>query len=198
LIELIKELREKTGAGVMECRKALLEAKGDLQKAMQIIKEKGMEIALKKAERVVKEGRIEAYVHLGEKLGVLVEINCETDFVARNDLFKKLCRDIAMQIAATNPTYIKSEDIPEKVLEEEKKKFKENFSGDKNEFSKKWEEYLNKFKKEKCLLEQPFIKDEKITVKEYIHSVIAQFGENIQIRRFTRYQLGEYGEEAKI
>ncbi|MGE4357010.1 MAG: translation elongation factor Ts [Candidatus Omnitrophota bacterium] len=191
MIDLIKELREKTGAGVMECRKALLESKGDLNKAMQIIKERGMEVALKKSDREVKEGRIEAYVHLGDKLGVIVEINCETDFVARNDLFKKMCRDIAMQIAASNPSYIKPEDIPEEILKEEKKNFEANFSGDKKELSKQWEEHLKHFLKEKCLLEQPFIKDEKITVKEYINSVIAKFGENIQIRRFTRYQLGE-------
>ncbi|MCM8778496.1 MAG: elongation factor Ts [Candidatus Omnitrophica bacterium] len=189
MMELIKQLREKTGAGVLECRRALMESKGDINKAIQIIKEKGMEIALQKAERVAKEGRIEAYIHFGEKLGVLVEINCETDFVARNELFKKLCRDIAMQIAATDPVYIKPEDIPEEILDEEKKKFKDNFSGSNDDFSKEWEDYLNRFKKEKCLLEQPFIRDERITVREYINSVIAQFGENIQVRRFTRYQL---------
>lgn len=191
MVELIKQLREKTGAGVMECRRALMEAKGDFNKAVQIIKERGVEIALKKADRQVKEGKIEAYVHLGEKLGVLVEVNCETDFVARNELFKKLCRDIAMQIAATNPIYIKPEDISPEVLKEERRNFEENFSGDKKEISKRWEEHLEKFKKEKCLLEQPFIKDEKISIREYINSVIAQFGENIQVRRFIRYQLGD-------
>ncbi|MCM8783958.1 MAG: elongation factor Ts [Candidatus Omnitrophica bacterium] len=191
MIDLIKELREKTGAGVMDCRRALIESKGDFNKAVQIIKERGIEIALKKSERQVKEGRVEAYVHLGDKLGVIVEINCETDFVARNELFKKMCRDVAMQIAAANPSYIKAEDIPQDVLKEEKKNFELGFSGDKKELSKQWEEYLSKFLKEKCLLEQPFIKDEKITVREYINSMIAQFGENIQVRRFTRYQLGE-------
>ncbi|MCM8765792.1 MAG: elongation factor Ts [Candidatus Omnitrophica bacterium] len=191
MIELIKELREKTGAGVMECRRALIESKGDINRAMQIIKERGMEIALKKSAREVKEGRIEAYTHLGERLGVLVEINCETDFVARNDLFKRLCRDIAMQIAASNPIYIRPEDIPEEILAEEKKRFKDSFGEGRSDFSKAWEDYLNRFKKEKCLLEQPFIKDEKISVREYINSVIAQFGENIQVRRFTRYQLGD-------
>jgi elongation factor Ts len=191
-IDLIKELRDKTGAGVMECRKALVQANGDLNKAAQILREKGVEGALKKANREVKEGLIESYVHLGGKIGVMVEVNCETDFVARNELFKKLCRDIAMQIAAASPTYIRAEDVPKEIVEKEKEAFKETLKNKSQiDVDKFWEERLNQFNRTHCLLEQPFIRDEKQTIKDYLNSVIAQFGENIQVRRFVRYQLGE-------
>ncbi len=192
MVDMIKELREKTGAGVMECRRALIESKGDFSKAVQIIKEKGLEIALKKSSRQVRDGQVEAYVHLGGKLGVLVEINCETDFVARNELFKKLCRDIAMQIAAANPAYIKADDVPEEVIDKERESLKEGLKGKcGQDFDKAWESHFARFKQSSCLLEQLFIRDEKVTVGDYVNSIIAQFGENIQIRRFVRYQLGE-------
>jgi elongation factor Ts len=190
-VDLIKELRNKTGAGVMDCRRALLESKGDFDKAVCILKEKGMEIAQKKSSRDVKEGLIESYIHLGGKLGVLLEVNCETDFVARNENFKKLCKDIAMQIAAANPLYINSEDIPAEILEKEKNTFTDSLrSKSKENIEKNWETHLTKFKKASCLMEQSFIRDEKITIKDYVNSIIAQFGENIRIKRFMRYQLG--------
>ncbi len=191
-VDLIKELREKTGAGVMDCRRAVRDAKGDFDKAVQVIKEKGLEMALKKSTRIAKEGLIEAYVHLGGKIGVLLEINCETDFVARNELFKKLCRDVAMQIAAVNPLYVGAEDVPKEILENEKKELSITLKGkSQQEINKAWDTHLVQFNKTKCLLEQPFIRDEKLTIRDYLNSVISQFGENIKIRRFIRYQLGE-------
>ncbi len=190
-VDLIKELRNKTGAGVMDCRRALLESKGDFDKAACILKEKGIEIAQKKSARDVKEGLVESYIHLGGKLGVLLEVNCETDFVARNENFKKLCKDIAMQIAAANPLYINFEDIPEEILEKEKSILTDSLkSKSKEDIKKSWETHLNKFRQASCLMEQSFIRDEKITIKDYVNSIIAQFGENIRIKRFMRYQLG--------
>lgn len=190
-VDLIKELRDKTGAGVMDCRRALLESKGDFDKAVCILKEKGIEIAQKKSSREVREGLVESYIHLGGKLGVLLEVNCETDFVARNENFKKLCKDIAMQIAAANPLYINSEDVPVEILEKERTILTDSLkSKRKEDIEKNWETHLAKFKQASCLMEQAFIRDEKITIKDYINSVIAQFGENIRIKRFIRYQLG--------
>lgn len=191
-INLVKQLHEKTRAGVMECRRALVDSKGDFNKAVQILREKGVEIAAKKSLREAKEGIIEAYVHLGAKIGVLVEVNCETDFVARNEVFRKLCRDLAMQIAATNPTYIRVEDVPKDIWEKEKQVFKETLSDESiHNFEEAWKTHVSQFKRIHCLLEQAFIRDEKLTVKDYLNSVIAQFRENIRIRRFVRYQLGE-------
>lgn len=166
----IQKLREQTSAGVMDCKQALEEAKGDMVKAIQVLREKGKAVALKKSSRQAKEGRIEAYVHLHNKIGVLVEVNCETDFVSRCEEFKRFTRDLAMQIAALNPLYLKKEDVPESVIEEQKGR-------------------LEDFYKESCLLEQPFIKDQTKTIRDYLTEVIAKVGENIIIRRFVRFQL---------
>ena len=168
----IQRLREQTNAGVMDCKRALEKAKGDFAKAIQALREKGRITAVKKSTRQTKEGRIEAYVHLHNKIGVLVEINCETDFVSRCAEFKALAKDLAMQIAALNPVYIKREDIPSKVTAENQGR-------------------LEDFCKESCLLEQAFIKDQTKTVADYLTEVIAKVGENIVVRRFMRYQLGE-------
>ncbi|MCM8797260.1 MAG: translation elongation factor Ts [Candidatus Omnitrophica bacterium] len=170
-VELIKELRNMTSASVAHCKKALEEAGGDLQKAVQLLRKQGLEIAAKKQDRIAKEGRIETYVHMGNKIGVLLEVNCESDFVARNEEFSRFTKDLAMQIAASCPLYIKREDVPAEVLE--------------HEISKE------EFYKNHCLLEQPFIKDPAITIKDYLGSIIAKLGENIVIRRFIRYKLGE-------
>ena len=171
----VKELRARTDAGIMDCKDALREAKGNLEEAMNFLLRKGKALASRKTGRLTKQGVIESYVHLGSKIGVLVEINCETDFVARNSKFKEFARDIAMQIAASSPLFVKRESIPSGEIDEQKM--------DKQHI----EEYLKRV----CLLEQPFIKDPKISVKDYLSSVIAKVGENILIRRFTRFQLGE-------
>lgn len=190
----IKELRGKTGAGVMDCKRALEEAGGDMEKAIEVLRRKGIEIAGKKTTRATKEGLIASYIHFGGKIGVLVEVNCETDFVARTEEFKELVKNITMQIAASNPKYIKREDIPSEVLEKEKNFYRQQYSSKPEAVREKIVEgKLSKFFSEVCLLDQPFIRNPDITVKEYIDSMIAKVGENIQIRRFTRYQLGEEG-----
>jgi len=168
----IQKLRQVSGAGIMNCKHALEAAKGDFDKAVQDLRKKGITIAAKKSSRSAKEGRIESYVHLHNKIGVLVEVNCETDFVSRCEEFKKLTRDLAMQIVALDPLYLKREDVPEKVIAEHKDR-------------------LEDFYKETCLLEQPFIKDDKRSVKDCLTEVVAKVGENIIVRRFVRFRLGE-------
>jgi elongation factor Ts len=170
-LELIKELRKKTSASISDCRKALEESGADITRAEELLRKRGLEIAAAKKDRVAKEGRIEAYVHLGNKIGVLLEVDCETDFVARNSDFCRFTKDVAMQIAACNPTYIKREDVPKDVIEKQKDK--------------------ELFFKDNCLLEQVFIKDLNLTIKDYLASLVAKIGENIVIRRFTRYKVGE-------
>jgi len=170
-VEVIKELRDKTSASITDCKKVLEEAGGDKHKALELLRKRGLEIAAKKQGRVAKEGRIEAYIHLGNKIGVLLEVDCETDFVARNSDFAQFTKDVAMQIAALSPTYIKKEDVPQEELKHHKDK--------------------ELFYKEYCLLEQAFIKDPGLSVKDYLTSVIAKMGENIVIRRFMRYKVGE-------
>lgn len=198
MLDAVRILRDKTNAGIMDCKHALKEANGDIEKAIEILRKKGKASASKKAGRVAKEGCIESYIHMGGKIGVLVEINCETDFVARNSEFKRLVRDIAMQIAASKPSCLNIGDIPKKVIEKEKEIYREQIlSNEKNR--KKPEEAINKiidsklqkFYEETCLLEQPFIKDQKLKVKDLIEQAIVTLGENIVIRRFARYQLGE-------
>ena len=169
-VDAIKELREMTSCGVIECKKALEEAKGDFNKAKDILIRRGLEIAAKKGSREAKEGRIEAYIH-SNKIGALIEVNCETDFVAHNEDFGRFAKDMAMQIVASAPKYVRREDIPEAVLKEQKK--------------------VDEFAKEVCLMEQPFIKDPKITVKDYLNSLIASIGENIFISRFIRFKVNE-------
>lgn len=193
-MNLIKELREKTGAGVMDCKKALISANGDIEKAIEILRKEGIALAEKKSVRLAKDGRIESYIHPGNKLGVLVEINCETDFVARTDEFKTLAKEIAMHIAASNPKYISIEDIPEEVLEKEKEIYAtqaKNEGKPLHVIDKIVQGRLEKFYQEVCLLEQPWIRDPEKKIKEVINDAIARLGENIIIKRFVRFELGK-------
>jgi len=190
--EMIKELRQLTGAGVLDCKKALEEAGGDMEKAAEILKEKGLAAAAKKANRVAADGRVEAYVHTGNKLGALIEVSCETDFVARTEEFRTLCHDLAMQVAAANPRWVSREDIPPEVIEAEKEAYRKQLA-DQNKpehiIERIIEGKLAKFYQENCLLEQPFIKDEEKTIQELVTEAIARLGENIVIRRFARFQI---------
>jgi len=192
--KLVKELRDKTGAPMMDCKKALEKAIGDLDKALDYLREHGMAKASEKAGRMTREGLIYSYIHPGEKLGVLLEINCESDFVARTDDFRSLAKDVAMQVAATNPLAIKREEIPANLLEKEKEIYKaQALQEGKPEkiLEKIVQGKLDKFFQESCLLEQPFIKDEDRTVKQRIDETIAKLGENITVKRFARFRLGE-------
>jgi elongation factor Ts len=191
---VVKELREKTGAGMMDCKKALAETAGDVQKAVDYLRQKGLAAATKKADRVAADGAVAAYVHAGGKLGALVEINCETDFVARTTEFQALLKDIAMQVAAANPRYVRREEIPEAELAKEKTIYRQQAleSGKPEKIVDKIVEgKMERFYSEICLLEQSFIKDQDKKVSEIINDAIARLGENIQIRRFARYHLGE-------
>lgn len=191
--ELVKELRQRTGIGMMECKKALQESSGDIEKAITILRKKGHARAKDKMNRETAEGVIGSYIHLNGKLGVLVEVNCESDFVARNKEFQELVKNIAMHIAAANPQYVNSEEIPPDVLEKEKEIIREQFK-DSNKppqiIEKIVEGKLNKYYEEVCLMEQPYIKDDKISVKQLLASFIAKFGENTRVRRFVRFELG--------
>lgn len=190
--EQIKLLREKTNAGFMDCKKVLIETNGDIEKAIAELRKKGLAVAAKRASRTAKQGCIQSYIHLGGKIGVLVEVNCETDFVARNEQFKEFVKDVAMQIAASNPQYLKIEDVPQEVIEKEKEIIVSQAKGKQaNVIEKMAAGKLNKFYQEVCLLEQPYVKDDKIKIKDYLNSIIAKIGENIIIRRFSRYELGE-------
>lgn len=191
---LVKELRERTGAGMMDCKKALSATDGDLEKAIDFLREKGLAAAAKKAGRVAAEGLVEAYIHGGGRIGVLVEVNCETDFVAKTDAFKELVKDIAMHIAATNPSYLKREEVPTAEIEHEQAVLAEqarNEGKPEKIIEKMVAGRIEKYYKEVCLMEQPFVKDPDKTISDLITESIAKIGENISIRRFTRYQLGE-------
>lgn len=193
-MDLIKELREKTGAGVMDCKKALISANGDLDKAIEILRKEGIAVAEKKGARVAKEGRIESYIHPGSKIGVLVEINCETDFVARTDEFRNLAKEIAMQIAASSPRYISPSDVPQDVLDKEKEIYTtqaRNEGKPERVIDRIVEGRIEKFYQEVCLLEQSWIRDPEKRIKDLIHETIARLGENIVIRRFVRFELGK-------
>jgi len=193
--KIVKELRDKTSAGMMDCKKALQEANGDFEKAEEALKKKGLAIADKKASRIATEGIVEAYIHMGGKLGVLVEVNCETDFVARRSEFQELARNIAMQIAACPQVqYINGADIPPEVAEKEKKTemAKDDLGNKPQDIKEKIVEgRIQKKLKEMVLVDQPFIKDSSITIEELVKQNIAAIGENIQIRRFERFVLGE-------
>lgn len=193
--KIVKELREKSGAGMMDCKKALQESQGDLEKAMESLKQKGLASAIKKADRIASEGLIESYIHMGGKLGVMVELNCETDFVARNPDFQNLARNIAMQIAACpSVQYIKMEDIPEDTIQREKEleSGKEDLINKPAEIKNKIiEGRIQKRLKETVLLEQPFIRDTEIVIADLVKQHISRLGENIQVRRFQRFNLGE-------
>jgi len=191
---MVKRLREMTGAGILDCRKALEETGGDFEKAIDYLREKGLARAARKLERTAREGLVVAYVHPGNRVGVLLELNCETDFVARTPEFQQLAHDLLLQIAATSPRYIRREEIPAEVLEHERQIYlKEALNAGKPPHiaEKIAESRLNRFIQEVCLLEQPFIKDEDRTVGQVIMETIARVGENIVVRRFTRYELGE-------
>jgi len=190
----VKELRQRTGAGIMDCKAALQEAKGDIEAAIDYLRRKGLSAAAKKAGRVATEGQITSYIHAGGKLGVLVEINCETDFVARTEDFQSFTKNIAMHIAAANPQYIRREEIPPEVLEREKGIYRtQALETGKPEkvIDKIVEGKLERFFSEVCLLEQTYIKDTERTTKEVVDEMVAKLGENIAIRRFSRFQLGE-------
>ncbi len=193
-VSRVQELREKTGAGILDCRKALVETGGDIRQAMVWLREKGLAMARKKADRATHEGVIGSYIHPGSKLGVLVEINCETDFVARTEDFQELVKNVAMQVAAAGPLYLTRESIPPDIIEREKGIYlaQARESGKPAPVLERIAEgKLEKFFSEVCLLEQPFVKDSEITVRELLNQKIAKLGENITIRRFTRYRLGE-------
>jgi len=190
--ELVKNLREKTGAGMMECKKALTGSNGDFEKAVDLLRQKGLASAVKKAGRTASEGLVESYIHMG-KLGTMIEVNCETDFVAKTDDFKELAKDIAMHIAAANPLYLTREDVPQEVLEREKEIYKAQVAGKPAQVVEKIiEGKLEKFFSDTCLVDQIFIKDpdQKKKVKDLVTEKIAKLGENIIIRRFARFQLG--------
>ena len=191
---MVKELRESTGAGMMDCKKALNETNGDMEKAVDYLREKGLAAAAKKASRIASEGLVEAYIHGAGRIGVLLEVNCETDFVAKTDDYKSLVKDIAMQIAAANPSYVSREEVPEEILNHEREILRAqalNEGKPANIVEKMIEGRLKKFYQEACLLEQTFIKDPDKTITQLITERVAKIGENISVRRFTRYQLGE-------
>ncbi len=191
---MVKELRERTGAGMMDCKKALQETNGDMDKAVDYLREKGLAAAAKKSGRIAAEGVVESYIHMGGRIGVLVEVNCETDFVAKTDEFKTFAKDIAMHIAAARPEYVQREEIPEEVLEHERGLYRQialNEGKPEHIIDKIVEGRIDRFCKEVCLLEQPYVKDPDITVGELITSMIAKIGENISVRRFARFERGE-------
>lgn len=191
--ELIKELREKTQVGILDCKKALVECDGDVEKAADFLRKKGLAKASKKMGRTASEGTISSYIHNNSKIGVLLELNCETDFVAKNADFQELSKELCMQIAATNPLYVDIDDIPDEEIEREKEIYREQLKDSgkpENVLDKIIEGKLKKYYTEVCLLEQEYIKDSGVVIKEIIKSKIATYGENITVGRFTRYQIG--------
>ncbi|MCI5675057.1 MAG: translation elongation factor Ts [Ezakiella sp.] len=190
---MVKELREKTGVGMLDCKKALVETNGDIDKAVDYLREKGLSKAAKKASRIAAEGIVESYIH-GGRIGVLVEVNSETDFVAKNDEFKQFVKDIAMQVAATNPLCVTREEVPQEKIEHEKEVLKQqalNEGKPENIVEKMVEGRIEKYYKEVVLLDQPFIKDPDKSIQDLLTDLITKIGENIKIRRFTRYEVGE-------
>ena len=191
-LENVKKLRFKTSAGMMECKEALKEADGDIDKAVELLRKKGVAKAAKKSSRVTGQGIIETYVHTGGRIGVMLEVNCETDFVARNNEFKKAARDLAMQVAAANPIYVSRDDIPSDAIEKEKDIFRSQIKDKpKDVIEKIVDGKLEKYFSEVCLIEQPYIKDPEVKIKELITQLIAKTGENISVKRFARYEVGE-------
>lgn len=191
---MVKELRERTGAGMMDCKNALVAMDGDMEKAIDELRTKGLAKAAKKASRVASEGVVISYIHGGGRIGVLVEVNCETDFVAKTDQFKELAHNIAMQIAAASPDYVIREEVPESEINREKEVLKaQALEEGKPEkvVEKMVEGRIEKYYKEHCLMEQPYIKDPDKTIKDLLHETIAKIGENINVRRFARYEVGE-------
>jgi len=196
---VVKTLRDKTGAGIMDCKQALQEAKGDMAEAEKILRKKGIAVAGKKAGRTANEGCIASYIHHGSRLGVLVEVNCETDFVARTDSFREFVKDITQHIAATNPSCIRREDVLAAVVESEKEIYRAQIKDKPPQAVEKIVAgKLEKFYSTVCLLEQPFVKNPEVTVNDHLTATIAQLGENIVVRRFIRWQLGEEIGEQKV
>lgn len=195
--EQVKQLRDKTGAGMMDCKAALTEAGGDMEKAIELLRKKGLASAAKRAGRAAKDGVIGHYIHMGGKIGVLVEVNCETDFVARTENFQSLAREIAMHIAAASPVYVRREDIPADVLEKEKEIYRAQFAGQNKPpqvIEKIVEGKLESYYAQVCLLDQPFVRDQNVTIKQLIAEAAAKTGENIMVSRFVRFELGKTGE----
>ncbi|MGW8302013.1 MAG: translation elongation factor Ts [Desulfobacterales bacterium] len=191
---MVKQLREKTGAGMMDCKNALSEVEGDVEKAIELLRKKGLATAQKRAGRALSEGMIQSYIHMTGKLGVLVEVNCETDFVAKNEDFQEFTKNIAMHIAATNPLGITPEDISQEIIEKEKEIYRAQaleMGKPENVIDKIVEGKLNKFYEESCLLNQPYVRDTDISIADLLNQMIAKIGENISIKRFVRYQIGE-------
>ena len=191
---MVKQLREKTGAGMMDCKNALSEVEGDVEKAIELLRKKGLATARKRAGRALSEGMIQSYIHMTGKLGVLVEVNCETDFVAKNEDFQEFAKNIAMHIAATNPLGITPEDISQEIIEKEKEIYRAqalDMGKPENVIDKIVEGKLNKFYEESCLLNQPYVRDTDISITDLLNQMIAKIGENISIKRFVRYQIGE-------
>jgi elongation factor Ts len=191
--EMVKELRERTAAGMMDCKKALMEADGDMEKAADILREKGLSAAAKKAGRVATEGLVDSYIH-GGRIGVIVEVNCETDFVGKNEDFKAFVKDMAMQVAAANPLYVSKDQVPQEVIEKEKSILTAqalNEGKPAKIVEKMVEGRVEKYYKEVCLLEQTFIKNPDVTIKHILNELVAKIGENISIRRFVRFEVGE-------
>jgi elongation factor Ts len=192
--EKLRELRERTGAGIVDCQKALTEAEGDIEKAVETLRKKGLALAAKKVGRITKEGIIDAYIHPGDRLGVLVEVNCETDFVARNTEFRRFVRDIALQIAASEPMVVTRDELSADAIEREKEIYRSMVQDMKKKpeiVEKIVAGKLEKFYSDVCLIEQPFVKIPEKSVGEYLKEQIAKFGENIIVRRFVRFRLGE-------
>ena len=191
---MVKELREETGAGVLDCKNALQETGGDFDKAVEYLRQKGLAAAVKRADRATNEGTIGSYVHAGSRVAALIEVNCETDFVAMTDDFGALAHDLAMQVVAAQPKYLLPEDIPAEVIEAEKEKYRAQMEGSgkpEHVTDKIVEGKLQKYYQEACLMQQPFIKDEGLTVQDVVTQAAAKLGENILVRRFVRFELGE-------
>src|ERR1700719_2127671 len=192
--QLVKELRDRTGAGFTACREALLESKGDIEQAINILRKKGQAAAAKKAQRATSEGLVSSYIHAGGKIGVLIEMNCESDFVARTDDFQRLCHDVAMHIAALDPRFLRREEVTQEILDRERDIYRDQAKQTgkpDNVIEKIVTGKMEKFYEENCLYEQHFIKDEGVTIKELVDQAIAKLGENIAVHRFSRFKVGE-------
>ncbi|MDZ7581362.1 MAG: translation elongation factor Ts [Deltaproteobacteria bacterium] len=192
--DLVRQLREKTGAGIMDCKKALAENTGDMEKAVAYLRKKGLATAAKRAGRAMSEGTIQSYIHMGAKLGVMVEVGCETDFVAKNDDFQEFARNIAMHIAASNPIGIRPEEIPQEIIDKEMEIYKaqaKETGKPENILEKIALGKLQKFLKDNCLMDQPYVRNPEVTVADLLNELIAKIGENITVKRFVRFQVGE-------
>ncbi len=192
--KIVKALREKTGAGMMDCKKALTEAEGNEEKAVDILREKGLAAAARRSGRAANQGVIDSYIHMGGKIGVLLEVNCETDFVARNEEFRGFVRNLCLQVAATNPSYLNKDEVPDTILDKERQIIKAqalNEGKPEKVIDRIIEGRLEKYYRDNCLLQQVFVKDEDQTISDLLTSMIAKIGENIVIRRFTRFEIGE-------